>query len=114
MLSSPPPEFAARTRVRAISSSDPDSWAILQDVLLGHHRRQPVRAEEEEVSRLHVDGGHVDVDLGVGSQRAGDHGALRVRVGLLGREAPAPHQVGDERVVFGQLLQLAVADPIGA
>ena len=114
MLSSPPPEFAARTRLRAASSRRAGLLDEPEDVLLGHHRRQPVGAEEEEVSRLDVDRDHVDVDLRIGSERAGDHGALRVGVGLLRREAAAPHQVGDERVVLGQLLQLAVADPVGA
>ena len=37
-----------------------------------------------------------------------------MRLGLLRRQASAPHEVGDERVVLGQLLELAVADPVGA
>ena len=36
------------------------------------------------------------------------------RLRLLGRELAAPHQLGDERVVLGQLLQLAVADQVRA
>ena len=85
-----------------------------EDVVVRHHRREPVGAEEEEVARLGLDRGRVDVDLGIGAERARDHRALRVGVGLLGREPSAPHEVADERVVLGQLLQLAVADPVRA
>ena len=84
-----------------------------EDVVVRHHRRQPVGAEEEEVARLGLDRERVDVDLRVGPERARDHGALRVCVGLLGRQPSAPHEVADERMVVGELLQLAVADPVG-
>ena len=56
----------------------------------------------------------VDVDLGVGAERARDHRALRVGLRLLGRQAAGAHQVGDERVVLGQLLEPAVAQAVGA
>ncbi len=52
-----------------------------------------------------VDG--VDVDVGVGAERAGDHRALRVLLGLLGGEPAASHEVADEGVVLGELLERA-------
>ena len=37
-----------------------------------------------------------------------------MHLGLLGRELAAAHELGDERVVVGQLLELAVAQQVGA
>ena len=53
-------------------------------------------------------------DLRVGSERARDHRALRVDVGLLGRQPPAPNQVRDEGMVVGQLLEAPAAQAVGA
>ena len=61
-----------------------------------------------------LDGEDVDVDVGLGPERARDHRALRVDRRLLGRELAAAHELGDERVVVGQLLELLVAQPVGA
>ena len=56
----------------------------------------------------------VDVDVRVGAERARDHRALRVVLGLLGRQLAAADELGDERVVVRDLLELAVADEVGA
>ena len=115
MLSSPPRSFAALIRARApaprSSRCSRTSSAIGAGV---DHRRQAVRAEQEDVPVLGLDGERVDVDVGVGAERAGDHRALRVDLRLLRRQLAAPHELGDERVVVGQLLELAVAQPVGA
>jgi hypothetical protein len=37
-----------------------------------------------------------------------------VRLGLLGREPPGANELGDEGVVLGQLVDLVVADEVGA
>ena len=86
------------------------SSTTLEDRVVVDHRRQAVRAEQEEVARLGRRRERVDVDVRVGAEGARDHGALRVRLGLLGREPAAADELGDERVVLGQLLELAVAD----
>ena len=83
-------------------------------VVVVDHRREPVGAEHEEVARATLDLEGVDVDVGVGAERARDHRALRVRLGLLRRELAAADELGDERVVLGQLLELAVADEVRA
>ena len=37
-----------------------------------------------------------------------------MRLGLLGRKSPGPHELGDEGVNLGQLIDLAVANQVGA
>ena len=115
MLSSPPRSFAAlisawvaASRRPRFSDQDPLDRAGVD------HRRQAVRAEQEDVAVAGLDGERVDVDVGLGPERARDHRALRVDRRLLGRELTAPHELGDERVVVGQLLELPVAQPVGA
>ena len=114
MLSSPPRSLAAlisawvaASRRPRLPDQDPLDRAGVD------HRRQAVRAEQEDVSVAGLDGEHVDVDVGLGPERARDHRALRVDRRLLGGELTAPHQLGDERVVVGQLLQMLVAQPVG-
>ena len=115
MLSSPPPSFAAcderaRGVVEVVARLDDGRGSSL----VADHVGQPVGAEQEEVAGLGLDRERVDVDVGLGAERARDHRALRVRLRLLGRELAAAHELGDERVVVGQLLELAVADAVGA
>ena len=45
---------------------------------------------------------------------ARDDAALRVARGLVGRERAAAHELADQRVVVGELLQRAVAQQVGA
>ena len=57
---------------------------------------------------------HVDLDLGLGAERAGDDRALRVVLGLgVGELALAAHLL-DQRVVAGEPLELAAAQAVGA
>ena len=60
----------------------------LEDRLVVDHRRQAVGAEQEHVAVPRLDRERVDVDVRVGAERPRDHRALRVRLGLLGRELP--------------------------
>ena len=114
-LSSPPWSFAAVisacvacAQVVAVPQHE------LGDALGVDHRRQAVGAEQEDVARLRRDRERVDVDVRVGAERARDHGALRVHLGLGRGELAAPHELGDERVVVGELLEPAVAEAVGA
>ena len=68
----------------------------------------------EHVAVLRAHRERVDVDVRIGAERARDHSALRMRLGLLGRELPAFHQLVHERVILGELLHLPVADEIRA
>ncbi len=86
----------------------------VEDVLVVHHRGQPVGADEEDVAVARVDDERVDVDVGIGSDGAGDDGALRMRLRLLRRELAALQELVDERVVVGELLDPAVADAVRA
>ena len=81
---------------------------------LGDHRGEAVRADEEDVAGAGLEGLEVDLDVGLGAERAGDHGALRVRLGLLLGELAALDQLVDERVVAGEPHELAVAQQVGA
>ncbi len=76
------------------------------------HRGEAVGAEEEDVARPGLEGERVDVDARVGAERAGDHGPLGMHLGLLRRELAPAHELGDERVVVGQLLEGAVAEHV--
>ena len=83
-------------------------------MLVVEHRRQPVRADQEDVAGQGGDRLQVDLDLRFGPERAGDDRALRVVLGLrLGQLPLAPHLL-DQRVVAGQPFELAVAKAVGA
>ena len=80
MLSSPPPRFARATSSRAaLSRSRRCSSTTSRMASSADHVGQPVGAEQEHVAGPRLDRVRVDVDVGVGAERAGDHGALRVR-----------------------------------
>ena len=83
-------------------------------LLVVEHRRQPVGADQEDVAGRARDGLQVDLDLGLGAERAGDDRALRVVLGLgVGELALAPHLL-DQRVVAGEPFELAAAQAVGA
>ena len=84
------------------------------ELVLAHHRGQPVRADQEEIAGLGREVLDVDLHGRLGPERAGDDGALRVRLGLLLGQLAEPDQVADQRVVVGQALELAVADQVAA
>ncbi len=114
MLSSPPAWFAAFTSPLPACSRSRASVRSFRIVVVRHHRRQPVRTEEEEIAVLDRDRERVDVHLGVGSERARDHGPLWMRVRLLRREPSAPDEIGDEGVILGQLLEAPGAQAVRA
>ena len=91
----------SRTRIRAIV---PASTIVVR----------PSEQSRKTSPSRRLDGERVDVDVGLGPERARDHRALRVDRRLLRGELAAPHELGDERVVVGQLLELLVAQPVGA
>src|SRR5207248_8331110 len=84
-----------------------------EDDLVLDHRGEPVRAEHEQVAGPAGDREGVGVDVRVGAERAGDHRALGMGLGVLGGELAAADELGDERVVLGHLLELAVANQVG-
>ena len=59
----------ARGRVQVVPVAVDDGG----DPLDVDHRRQAVRAEQEEIALLRLDGEGVDVDVGVRAERARDH-----------------------------------------
>ncbi len=84
------------------------------DVALAHHRGEAVGAEDDAVAGFDVERVQVDVDVGVDAERAGDDGALRVRLGLLGCEAAFADELLDEAVVVGRAVQRAVVEDVRA
>ena len=112
MLSRPPPSLAASTSARRGARSELGARArIVGHARLGDHRRQPVAAQQEDVAvarriRLRVDARRP----ASGPERARDDRALRMLVGLLGRQLALAHELLDQRVVVGQALELAVAE----
>ena len=110
MLSRPPRSLAALTSRRAVRSRSPSRLQDREQVLVGEHRRQAVGAEQEDVAGLGAEGHRVDLDLGLGAERAGDHRALRMLGGLVAGQPALAAQLLDERVVVGDLLELAVAE----
>jgi hypothetical protein len=84
------------------------------DLAVLDHGGQPVAAQEEHVAGLGRPCGRVDLHGGLGAQGAGDDGALRVVVGLLGGELALALELLDQRVVVGEALEGAVAQPVGA
>ena len=114
MLSRPPARLASSTSARTAASIEVGAGEQLRDLLLAEHRRQPVGADQEDVAGPGGDGLHVDLDLRLGAERAGDDRALRVVLGLgVGELALAPHLL-DQRVVAGEPLELAAAQAVGA
>ncbi len=83
-------------------------------MLVVEHRREAVGADQEDVAGLSGHGLEVDLDLGLGPERAGDDRALRVVLGLgLGQLPFAPHLL-DQGVVAGEALEASAAKAVGA
>ncbi len=85
---------------------------------LGHaslrdHRGQPVAAEQQDVAGTHGIRPRVDLDVGLGSERARDDRSLGMLGGLRLGQLSVTHELVDERVVAGQALQRAVAEEVG-
>ena len=114
MLSRPPARLASSTRAADRLLHRVGAGEDEADPLLVDHRRQPVRAEQEDVARGRRDGLDVDLDLRLGAEGPGDDRALGVVLGLgVGDLALAPHLL-DQRVVAGEAFDLPPAQPVGA
>jgi hypothetical protein len=79
------------------------------DLLVVDHRGEPVGADKEEVVAFGGDRERVDVDFAVRAEGTGDHRSLGMGVRLFRGDAPTSHEVGDEGVVIGELLELPAA-----
>ena len=75
---------------------------------------QPVAAQHEAVAGVRDDGASVDADVGADAERPREDVALRVRPRLFRRDRSFANPVFDEAVVFGELLELAVAEEVDA
>ena len=82
--------------------------------VVGDHGREPVRADEEEIARCGLQRERVDLDGRLGSERPRYRGALRVALGLLGREHAALDQLGNEGMVGRELLERSLAQEVRA
>ena len=114
MLSRPPARLASSTRARTaalIEVAPASSRAICSSPSIVVSPSEQIRKTSPACGG---DGLQVDLDLRLGAERAGDDRALRVVLGLgVGELALAPHLL-DQRVVAGQPLELAAAQPVGA
>jgi hypothetical protein len=85
-----------------------------RQLAVGDHPRETVRAEHVDIAGAGRMGVRVDVDVALRTERARDDRALRVVLGGLWRELARAFELGDERVVLGQLHQLSGTQPVGA
>ena len=102
MLSRPPAAFAASIRRSAALSRLGLSPRISCDPLLGDHRGEAVAAQQQDVVGADRIAPRVDLDGGLGAERAGDDRPLRMFGGLLLGELALADELVDERVVLGQ------------
>ena len=86
----------------------------IADLLVLQHGGKAVRAQQQAVTRLHVNLVQIRFGAGIAAQRAGDVRALRVRLCLRGGDAARFHQVGNQAVIARNLLQMAFVQQIGA
>ncbi len=112
MLSRPPPSLARRTS----SSRGVDGFVEAAEggdhPVLIHLVEESVAADQVAVADdgLHLPGvdGHGPVD----AQGPGEDVALRVALGLLGRDAALPDQAGHQAVVLGELLDALAPEAV--
>ena len=114
MLSRPPASLAAAIRL----APDPVERAAGQqqplDLRLGHHRGEAVRADEEHVARTGGEDVRVDLHARLRPERARDHGALWMRLGLLLGQLAARDELTHQRVVAREADQVAAAQQVAA
>ena len=84
------------------------------DLVLGHHAEQAVAAQEQPVAVHQRDLVLVDVDLGLGAERAREDVAVRVDLGLGLGDLAGLHHAVHERVVVGELAEGAGAQQVRA
>ena len=106
-LSAPPAALAASTSAARGVLEGGRLGQRPADGLLRHEAREPVGAEQQDVPRGERLARAVDLHLGLGAERPGDHVALRVGLGVLGGQGAAAHHLAHQRVVVGQPPQLA-------
>ena len=116
MLSSPPRSFAALISAWVAASRSP---RFLDEDPRDRRRRRPSssgrpsRAGRRRRRAVSTVNASTSTSASVPSARVITE-RCGWTCGLLGGELAAPHELGDERVVVGQLLELAVAQPVGA
>src|SRR5262245_3385428 len=86
----------------------------LLDLVLGDHPRQAVGAQEQAVAVLDLHVALVDLHALVHPERAREDAAVGMGLGLLGRDLALQDHAVDQRVVLGELGQLAVAEQVRA
>ncbi len=84
------------------------------DLLVLDHVGQPVRAEEEPVARDCFGRQRVDLEVGGYPQHPGQHAALGVGGSVVRGDVSRGELFGNDRVVVGDLLELAFVPEIGA
>ena len=114
MLSRPPASLAASMSARPAAASDGAAARISATCASGTIEVRPSRADQVDVAVAPRPREAVGLDALLGAQRARDDRALRVLVGLLGRELALAHELLDERVVVGQALEGPVAQAVEA
>ena len=108
-LSRPPPSLARRTSSLRGVGRVGEAAQHRGDRRLGHLVEQAVGAQHEAVAVVGHDRHAVDRHVVVDAEHPGEDVALRVDRGLLGRQAALAHEVGDQAVVVGELLELVAA-----
>ena len=108
-LSRPPPSLARRTSSSRGVGRVGQAAQHRRRCRLGHLVEQAVGAQHVAVAVVRDDRQHVDRHVVVDAEHPGEDVALRVDRRLLGRQAALAHQVGDQAVVGGELLELAAA-----
>ena len=116
MLSRPPGRVRGvdEPACRAYSSEPRSSNSGASSFRLVDHRGRPSEQSRKRSPALTGKMSDVDLHVGLGPERAGDHRALRVLLGLLLGQLAARHQLADQRVVLRQPDQVAVAQQVGA
>ena len=115
MLSRPPASLAAAISARPVCSSErPRSSSIGLSSGSWTIAGETVGAEQEHVAGACGEDVDVDLDVGIGAERARDDAALRMRLGLLLGQLAAGDELADERVVAREPDQVAVAQQVGA
>ena len=115
MLSRPPASLAASTSARPASprlvGAAEDLARRSSSVIIAVRPSLHSSSRSPACTRCVCE---VDLDVGLGAERARDDRALRVLGGLLLGQLAAAHELVDERVVAREPRQLAVAQQVGA
>jgi hypothetical protein len=91
-----------------------DRQRLVQGVAAAHRPGQAVGAQQVAVAAARLAHRQVELDAAAAVQRAGDQRPLRVAARLVLADPPLLDQLGDQRVVGGDLAELAVAQQVAA